>query len=442
MIGRMMDAMRGERKTRSGNAGGKVLAWAAAGVVLLGGCSGSADKEPIVSVQAAPAARTSIDRVVEAEGVLYPLQGAVLAPKISAPVRRFLVNKGGKVRKGQLLAVLENQDLAAAEMENKGAYDQAQANYETATKGEVPEAMKKAEGDEKAAREAYEAQQKVYQSREQLYKEGALPRKELDQAGVALTEARNQYEIARQHLEALQAGGKQQQLRAASGELASAKGKYLGAAAQLSYSEIRSPIDGVVTERPLYPGQMAAAGEPLITVMDLSQVIARIHIPQEQAALLKVGDAATLTATGAEEAVPAKVTLVSPAVDPGSTTIEVWVQAANPEGKLRPGTSARVSIVAQHVAETVVIPAVALLTAEGATSVMVAGADGRAHQRDVQVGIRQDNAVQITAGLQPGERVVTTGAYGLPDKTRIKVEESGNAQGKTGKSDSSAPDRQ
>jgi len=421
----------------------RMLAFASVATVLvwLAGCSQSSDKEPVVSVQAAPAQRTSIDRVVEAEGVLYPLQGAVLTPKISAPVRRFLVEKGSKVRRGQLLAVLENQDLAAAEMESKGAYEQAQATYETTTQAGVPEAMKKAEGDEKAARAAYEAQQKVYASREQLYKEGALPRKELDQAGVALTEARNQYEIARQHLAALEAGGKQQQLRAASGELAAAKGKYLGAAAQLGYSEIRSPIDGVVTERPLYPGQMAAAGEPLITVMDLSQVICRIHVPQEEAALLKVGDAATLT-TGTEEAVPAKVALVSPAVDPGSTTLEVWVQAANKDNKLRPGTSARVVIVAEHVPGAVVVPAAALLSSEGTTSVMVVGADGRAHQRSVQAGIRHDSEVQITAGLQAGERVVTTGAYGLPDNTRVKVEEPGNAQGGAGKTDSSGPDHQ
>ena len=427
---------RGDRMSGRRPAAGLLCAAA----LLLTSCSGSKEKEPMVSVQAAPAQRTSIDRVVEAEGVLYPLHGAVLTPKISAPVRRFLVEKGSKVRRGQLLAVLENQDLAAAEMESKGAYEQAQANYETTTKAGVPEAMKKAEGDEKAAREAYEAQRKVYQSREQLYKEGALPRKELDQAGVALTEARNQYEIARQRLAALQAGGKQQQLRAASGELAAAKGKYLGAAAQLGYSEIRSPIDGVVTERPLYPGQMAAAGEPLITVMDLSQIICRIHIPQEEAALLKVGDAATLTASGDQQAVPAAVTLVSPAVDPGSTTIEVWVQAANAGNRLRPGTSARVSMVAQHVAGAVVVPAAALLTSEGATSVMVVGADGRAHQRSVQVGIRQDNEVQITAGLQPGERVVTTGAYGLPDNTRIKVEQPGNAEGNPGKGGAADPD--
>ena len=82
----------------------------------------------------------------------------------------------------------------------------------------------------------------------------------------------------------------------------SAKGKYLGAEAQLSYSEIRSPINGVVTDRPLYPGEMAAAGTPLLTVMDTTSVVARAHIPQEQAALLKVGDKATVVIPSAVSA--------------------------------------------------------------------------------------------------------------------------------------------
>ena len=79
--------------------------------------------------------------------------------------------------------------------------------------------------------------------------------------------------------------GKKDQLKSAKGQFDSAQGKYEGAAAQLSYSEIRSPIDGVVTERPFYPGEMAAAGSPILTVMDTSTVIARAHIPQDDAAL-------------------------------------------------------------------------------------------------------------------------------------------------------------
>ena len=103
-------------------------------------------------------------------------------------------------------------------------------------------------------------------------------------------QARNQYDIAQQHLQALQAFGKQATVQSAQGQLQSAKGKFMGAEAQLGYSEIRSPISGVVTDRPLYAGEMAAAGTPLITVMDVSRMVARAHIPQQQAALLKVGD--------------------------------------------------------------------------------------------------------------------------------------------------------
>ena len=115
---------------------------------------------------------------------------------------------------------------------------------------------------------------------------------------VALTQAKSQYEIASMHMTALQSAGKKQQLKSAEGQLTSAKGKYEGAAAQLAYSEIRSPIDGVVTDRPTYPGETPPPGTPLLTVMDTSSVIAKAHIPQDQAAQLKLGDAATMKAPG------------------------------------------------------------------------------------------------------------------------------------------------
>jgi RND family efflux transporter MFP subunit len=276
--------------------------------------------------------------------------------------------------------------------------------------------------DTQAAKQMLDAQQKIYNSRQELLQQGAIPRKELDQAGVDLTQARNQYQIAQKHLDALMATGKQQALKSAAGQLESAKGKFMGAEAQMSYSQIRSPIDGVVTDRPLYPGEMAAAGTPIVTVMDISQVIAKAHIPQPEAALLKVGDKATITVPGESDPVDARVTVVSPALDPNSTTVEIWVQAKNPAQRLKPGTSVQVSMLAQTIPDALVIPAAALLTGQdGATSVMVVGADNRAHQKPVSVGIRQGDQVQITEGLQPGDRVVASGAYGLPDNTQVTV---------------------
>jgi RND family efflux transporter MFP subunit len=160
--------------------------------------------------------------------------------------------------------------------------------------------------------------------------------------------------------------------------------------------------------------------------MDTSSVVARAHIPQEQAALLKVGDKATVViagGSGEDDAIEGKVTVVSPALDPNSTTVEVWVQAKNPKGRLRPGTTVRISMLARSVPNSVVIPALAVLTApDGSSYVMLAGSDDKAHQKTVKTGIRQGEQVQILDGLVEGDRVVASGAYGLPDNTKIRVE--------------------
>ena len=249
--------------------------------------------EPVVDVQVAPAQRGEIQQVLNVEAILYPKDQAALTPKISAPVKAFYVNRGSRVHRGQLLAVLENRDLAAAAVENKGAYEQAQAAYNIETSSALPEEWQKAEYDLQAAKQAYEAEQKVYESRQGLYKEGALPRKDFDTAAVAVIQAKSQYEIAQKHMAALEAAGKKDQLKSAKGQLSSAQGKFEGAAAQLSYSEIHSPIDGVVTDRPLYPGEMAPAGSPVLIVMDTSTVIAKAHVPQDAAAGIRRGDSAT-----------------------------------------------------------------------------------------------------------------------------------------------------
>jgi HlyD family secretion protein len=249
-----------------------------------------------------------------------------------------------------------------------------------------------------------------------------LPRKELDQSTVDITQARNQYAIAKKHLDSLMAIGRQQELKSAAGQLESAKGKYLGAEAQLGYSEIHSPIDGLVTDRPLYPGEMAAAGTPIITIMNTSSVIAKAHIPQADAAMLKVGDPGTVSVAGIAEPIPGKVTVVSPALDPGSTTVEVWLEAKNPKQQLKPGTTVQLSVTAETLKDALVVPAEAVVTAaDGSSAVMVVGNDERAHQKPVKLGIKQGGDVQVLEGVNAGEKVVTAGAYGLPDNTQIKI---------------------
>jgi HlyD family secretion protein len=410
---------------RTGTACQRCLLFGAGFVAILcvAGC-GSSEKEkaPVVNVEVTPARRAPISEVISAEALVFPLQQAIITPKITSTIKTFEVQRGSHVRKGQLLAVLENADLSAASVQSKGEFEQAQAGYIATTGASLPEQIQKAELDAASAKAAFNAQQTVYESRKALFDQGALPRRDLDSAEVALAQARSQYQQSAKQLDDLQKVGQEQTLKSATGQLSAAKGKYLGAQAQLSYSEIRSPIDGVVTDRPLFPGELATANQPLLTVMDTSKLIAKAHIAVAEASRLKAGDAAQIKLPNDENAIEARITLVSPALDPGSTTIEVWVEAAKPEPRIRPGMTVMIAMTAQTVNGAIVVPAAALLkNAEDAVYVLVAGSDGIAHAHTVAVGIRAADAVQILSGVSAGDAVITTGGYGLPDGTAIKT---------------------
>ena len=225
-------------------------------------CSKPEEKEPepVVPVQTTAARLESIRKVVHGQAILYPVDQASITPKISAPIRRFYVNRGDHVRKGQLLAELESRDLAAAAAEAKGNYDQAAANYRNTTAASLPDEILKAQTDVQSNKEALDAAQKVYESRKKLLDEGAIPRKQVDEAQVAYVQARNQYEVARDHLQSLQNAGKEAETKAAQAQVEAAKGRLEGAEAQLEYARIFSPIDGVITDRPIYAGEMVSRG--------------------------------------------------------------------------------------------------------------------------------------------------------------------------------------
>src|SRR5262245_37215390 len=152
----------------------RILTTLCAGL-LLWGCSKKteteAESEHVVTVDVAPVLSSSIQLKVGADAVLYPLQQAAIIPKVQAPVKKFYVERGARVRAGQLLAELENQDLAGAVAEARAGYEQADANYQAAARVTVPQEVQKAELDVKAAQETLDAQQKVFDARQELYRQ-------------------------------------------------------------------------------------------------------------------------------------------------------------------------------------------------------------------------------------------------------------------------------
>jgi multidrug efflux pump subunit AcrA (membrane-fusion protein) len=391
-------------------------------IAFLAGCKKEATPDTVVTVQAEHPEQGPISEHIIADAVLAPLAQAALTPKITAPVARFYVQRGQRVKAGELLVTLENQDLNAAAQDNKGSYMAAQAAYDTATKAQLPEDTLKAESDLAQAKANLDLNLSIVKARKQLFAEGAIPGRDLDTAQAALVQAQAAFDAASKHLESVRTVSHEAALKSAQGQLNSAEGKYKGAAAEVSYSQIHSPIDGVVTDRPLFAGETATAGTPLITVMDTSSLIAKAHIAQSLAQRMKIGDAARVTIPGLTDPVEAKVSLISPALDPGSTTVEVWLKIDNRKGTFKVGTPVKTAITGRTEPNALKIPATALLTAQdGSKSVMVAGNDGVAHRKPVTVGIADADDVQVLTGLTAADQVISGGAYGLDEGSKVKV---------------------
>ena len=135
-------------------------------LLLLAGCSkpkaDEGEAAAATPVQTEAAKRETIHHTITAEAILYPRQQASIMPKINAPVARFLAQRGDHVKQGQLLAVLEDQDLIASAQESKQLYQQAEAGYQTTVSATMPDDLTKAKADADASRQALEAAQKVY----------------------------------------------------------------------------------------------------------------------------------------------------------------------------------------------------------------------------------------------------------------------------------------
>ena len=402
-----------------------VIVWILAGGMALSGCAKKDEKkeaEAPAPVQVTAVTQDTIRRVVEADGVLYPQDQASIMPKISAPVQKFLVNRGDHVKAGQLLATLENRDLSAAVLESRGQLNQAESILRTTSAATVPEEVIKAEADVQAGQQALDAAQRALESRQNLLKQGAIARKMVDDAQVAYAQAKSQLDAAKEHLRALQSVGREEQVKTAQAQVEAARGHLQSAEAQVGYSEVRSPISGVIADRPLFAGEMASAGNALLTVMDISRVVARVNVPQSQAGPIKIGQTATITQTGSEDKLEGKVTVVSPATDPSSTTVQVWITAANPREHFKPGAAVHASILTGSIRNAAIVPASAILPGEeGGTAVLTVSPDSTAHLRPVEVGVRYGDKVQIVNGVRPGDEVVTVGGLGVEDKAKVKI---------------------
>jgi multidrug efflux pump subunit AcrA (membrane-fusion protein) len=396
--------------------------------LLASGCATKEETVPklVVDVKTARAELGDVHHSVGAPATIFPKQQANIASRLTAPIRRLQVQKGDEVKSGQVLVEMEDQDLIAQRNEAAAAAADTEASLQKVVLGTLPADIERARGEVAAAEASLNQAQKTYNRRFELYKQGAIPNRDLLISETELAQAKIRSEVANKSQDLLLNQSREQDIRIAQSRLDQANARLDLLNTQLQFARIRCPFDGTIIEQYLFSGDMAQPDAPIFTVIDLSTAIARAQVPESQAGSVRVGQACNfIPADSPDSRFIGRSSVVNRAVDPNRRTIEVWCEIPHPGLGLRNGVFGSANFITGTTPGSVLVPLPAVQFVEGTRSgfVMVVDAKHVAQKRDVVTGEVLDDKVQIVQGLDPGEIVIIEGGYGLADGTEVNSSE-------------------
>jgi multidrug efflux pump subunit AcrA (membrane-fusion protein) len=406
------------------------LALALSGVLLLAtSCGGSKAntrseangpaQPPAVEVTTATAIVRDLPRFFEATGSLSGDEQTDVSPSIAGKVSVVAVEMGSYVKRGQTIVRLDDVDAKLRVQQGQAQVDQAKAALRQAEEkvgirpGQAFEINKLPEVAN--ARLALELAEKNLRRSEKLIESGDVSRSAYDQQKAQRDQLKEQYEsalsLARQNNAAVMT---------ARANVANAESQLNLAIRNQSYANVYSPIDGYVADRPADLGEYVSTTTKVATIVKINPLRVRIDIPEQAIPAVSVGQSVSVTTSAwPDRNFGGRIARISPNVTPTSRTLTVEAEIENGSGTLKPGQFATVRILQSRAAPATLVPARAVRTESGVSRVFVVK-DGKAQERQVQLGQTEGDLIEIKTGVAENEIVATSNVEQLSDGMAVK----------------------
>ncbi|MHC1703139.1 MAG: efflux RND transporter periplasmic adaptor subunit [Tenuifilaceae bacterium] len=346
----------------------KILIYLIGAAIIVASCNRSEDneaKEPEIPVSVVNVIHTSIEKVINTNGTVFPMQKAEFKSEISGIYKLNINPKTGKpyrlgdlVKTGEVIISLEDP-----EYENSIAIESKKLNLDIA--------------------------QQEYTKQQSLFEKGGVTQRELRNSEVSLTNAKYDYENSK---------------------------------LKLAKMKIASPFDGVLVELPYYTKNVRiAAAQPLFTVMEYDQMYMEISLPEKFVNDLNSGMKVRLTSYNIQkDTLWGTVTDLSPAISSETRTFKGRIDINNPNLRLKPGMFVNADIVLMKKENTIVVSKEIIMRNNDIQYVFIADKT-IARQREVATGIENANNIEIVSGLSKDDRLVVKGFETLKDNSKVKV---------------------
>jgi RND family efflux transporter MFP subunit len=390
-----------------------VIAAGAIASVSLAGCNrrpvveAKKDNAP-VRVRVAPVTSRNVTRIVESVGTLYPFDETVISAEVEGRVLEVPADLGDEVKKGQALVRISDEEqkyvVAQNEAQLRMALERLGLNSEKDRLADVRETsdVRRAQAD------LTEAEQRYKRTRV-LVDQGIGSQQELDQSQQRFKAAQAAYD---QSVNSVRNVMREVDRSRASLELQRKK---------LRDTTVYAPFNGRVKERQVTPGAFVRANTPLITLVKIDPVRLRVEVPERMAPWIHVGQVAQVTMEAfGDRQFRGKIWRISPTVDQSKRTFVVEALIDNPASELKPGSYAKARLPTNKSENIRVVTTRAVNYVLGSNKAYVVRGN-TIDARDVKLGDRFGNEIEIVEGLEDGEQVAVTQLNRLDTGTKVEV---------------------
>ncbi|HPO14696.1 MAG TPA: efflux RND transporter periplasmic adaptor subunit [Candidatus Hydrogenedentes bacterium] len=376
--------------------------------------------------------------VVTVSGYIIPRQKIEVAPKIIGRVKELLVKRGDKVKEGDVLLRLEDEDLQAQVRSAEAMAGTLQARLSELRAGSRPEEIAAAKAMVASAEATLQSAELDFNRIESLAAKGVVSKQELDRARASRDVARARLDQEKKTAELVKIGPRSEEIAAAEAGLRQAEAQLEYAKTQLDYTVIRAPVSGTILEKLAELGELVTntnfggtrgAKTSIVSLADLSDLQVEVDLNENDLAKVHLGQPAEIRLDSAPEKIyKGEVDEISPQADRQKGTVQVKVRMIEPDDSVKIEVTARVTFLSSAVsAETTAetkprtwIPKGALIRRGNETFVYLA-AENAAVLRKIAVGLESDKGVEVTEGLAGTEEVIVEPLEQLRDGARVVV---------------------
>ena len=378
-------------------------------------------EEIIIPVRTALVEKGEVNSFLKVTGVVEANETVRVTSEIMGQAKEVKVKDGERVNKGDILIVLGDEQIKIQVAQAQATLDSIQASYDKVKSGARPQEIKQAESAVLQAKINRDSAEENYLRMKKLSSEKAISEQQYEQA-------KNQYEIADVQYQSAQEsyglvieGAGEEDIKSVEAQVRQAKAALDMAKYQLKKTQITAPISGKVTSVTVSSGEMVSPSIPLLSIIDVSRIFVKVGISEKDISKIKEGQKVNLEIDAfPEERFQGEVVSRGVAVDQISKTLEVKIEILQPEVQIPVGVFARGDILVKTNQDALIISSSALTRKKDGIYVYVIE-EGIARQKEVVLGIIQDERVEILDGLSEEEEIVVLGNQELEDGVKVTV---------------------